>query len=81
MPAAVMAAAFEDRREADEVGIDIGERIDQRMPDARLRRQMDDGGKPVLREQRRDAVAVRQIKLDKIGQTGLAQFRQPRVFQ
>ncbi len=42
MLAAVMAAAFEDVGEANEIGVDIGERIDQRMAHARLRREMND---------------------------------------
>ena len=52
MPAAVVPAAFEDIGEADQIGIHIGVRIDQRIAHAGLRGEMDDMGKAMLREQR-----------------------------
>ena len=48
MPAAIVPAAFEDRREAGEIGVDIGKRIDQGMTNAGLRRQVHDIGKTML---------------------------------
>ena len=53
-----MAAAFEHVEEADEIGLRIGVRIDQRMAHAGLRREMDDVAETVRREQRR-AIASR----------------------
>ena len=39
---AVVPAAFEDMQEADEVGVDVGVRVVERIAHAGLRRQVDD---------------------------------------
>ncbi len=46
-----MAAALQHIKEADEIGICIGIRIDQRMAHARLRREMDHVRKTVIGKQ------------------------------
>ena len=66
MPAAIVAAAFQDVEEAVEIGVDIGVRVDQRMAHAGLRGEMHDVGKAVLGEQRRDGGAVGKIELGRI---------------
>ena len=81
MPAAVVAAALEDVGEADEIGVDIGVRIDQRMAHARLRREMDDMGKAVTLEQRGHALAVGEIELGELEAVELGELREPRLFQ
>src|SRR6185437_3566451 len=83
MAAAVVAAAFENIGEADEIGVHIRMRIDQRIAHARLRGEMHDMRKPVLGEQRGNAVAVGQVELDeaeagmpgKLRETGVLQLR------
>ena len=64
MPAAVVPAAFEDSCEAGQIGIDIGERIDERMPNAGLRGQMNDVRKTMFLEQACHPVAIGEIELD-----------------
>ena len=81
MPAAIVPAAFENIGEADEIGIHIGVRIDQRMAHAGLRREMHHERKAMLREQGRHAGAIGEIELDKAKAVELGQLRQPRVFQ
>ena len=46
-----MPATFQHIDETFEVGVDIGMRMIDRMTHARLRREMDHPGKPVLGEQ------------------------------
>ncbi len=76
-----MAATFENVREADQIGVDIGVRIDQRMAHAGLRREMDDIAKPMLGEVRRHARAVGEIELDEREARQPRQFGQARVLQ
>ena len=64
MPAAIVPATFEDSREAGQIGIDIGERIDERMPNAGLRREVNDVRKAMLLEQRGHSLAIGEIELD-----------------
>lgn len=61
MPAAIVPASLEDRREAGEVGVDIGKRIHQGMTNAGLRRQVHDIGKLMLLEERCRCLAVGEI--------------------
>ena len=55
------AAAFQDVDEAGEVGLDVGVRVFQRVPDARLRGEVDDRFGPSAREELRDRRAVRDV--------------------
>src|ERR1700722_9170754 len=64
MLAAVASAAFEHLGEADQVRIDIGRRILQRVTHARLRRQMDDARELPVGEQPRHSRAVGKIEPD-----------------
>src|SRR6185437_16223498 len=83
MAATVVAAALEDIGEANEIGVHIRMRIDQRIAHARLRGEMHDMRKPVLGEQRGNAVAVGKVELDeaeagmsgKLRETGILQLR------
>ena len=62
MAAAVVPASLQNVGEADQIGVDIGMRIPERISHAGLRGQMDDDGKPIPREQRRHRHAIRHIK-------------------
>ena len=50
MPAAVVAATFEDVGKALKIGVDIGMRIDERISNTGLRSQMNDIRKAMLLE-------------------------------
>src|SRR3974390_2404565 len=52
MATVVVTATFQNIAEADEIGIDIGVWIDQRVANARLRREMHNKGKPMLAKKR-----------------------------
>ena len=54
-------ASFEDVDEAGEVGVDVGVRVLQRVPDAGLRGEVDDRFGPFAREDLRDRRAVRDV--------------------
>ena len=62
MTAAIVPASLQNIGEADQIGVDIGVRISERVSHARLRGQMDDHGKPIPREQRRYRHAIRHIE-------------------
>ena len=84
MPAAIVPAALENGGEAGEIGIDISKRIDQRMTNAGLRREMNDIRKAVLLEQCGHAVAVGKVELDEaqaigFGELGATRFLQRRI--
>ena len=81
MLAAVVAAAFENIGEAYDVGIDIGVRVDQRMPHAGLRRQMHHIGKPAHGEEARHTGTVGEIELHEFKAGKLGEFGQPCVLQ
>ena len=64
MPAAIVPASLEDRREAGEVGVDIGKRIHQGMTNAGLRRQVHDRGigrRTPTRSEKRPAATAKSI--------------------
>ena len=81
MPAAVVAAAFEDIEKPVEIRVGIGVRVDQRMPDARLGGEMDDEWKAVLGEQRRGGGPVRQIQPHELEILGIGKLLQPSLLQ
>src|SRR5262245_47858725 len=81
MPAAVVAAALEHVEKALQVGVDIGMRIDQRMPHAGLRGEMHDLRKLVLGEQRRHAGAVGEVELDEAIAVQPGELGQPRLLK
>ena len=81
MAAAGVAAAFQHIDEADEICVHIGMRIDQRMPHAGLRREMDDEGKTMLGEQGRSGGAVRQVQAHEAEILGAGELAQPRLLQ
>ena len=81
MAAAVVAAAFQDVEEADEIGVHIGMRVDQRMPDAGLRGEMDHERKAMLGEQGRGGGAIRQIQPHEFEILGARELLQPRFLQ
>jgi hypothetical protein len=57
-----MAAAFEDVDEADQVAVDIGMRVLQRVAHAGLRREIDHALRAFCREKRGDAGAVGDVE-------------------
>src|SRR3974377_2511626 len=61
MATVVVAATFQNITEADAIGIDIGVRVDQRMANACLRREVYNKGKPMLAKKRGGCRAVREI--------------------
>ena len=60
---AVVAAALEDVHRPDDVGIDVGVRVLERVAHARLRGEMDDPLRPRLGKQPFHAGAVDEIEL------------------
>ena len=59
-----MPAALQHVEKALEIGVGIGVRMVDRIAHAGLRREMNDLPKPMLREQRRDCLAIGEIDLD-----------------
>src|SRR5215471_1141331 len=81
MLAAVVAAALQHVEEALHVGVDISVRLLQRVPNARLRGEMHDLRKTVLREQGFGCPAIREIELQKAEFWITFQKLQPRLLQ
>src|SRR5215467_3039726 len=81
MTAPVVAATFENGGEAGQIGIDIGEGIDERMPNTGLRGQVNDVRETMLPEQACHPVAVGKIKLDEAQATGFGEFGTSRLLQ
>ena len=81
MAAAMVAATFQDIEKAGEIGVRIGVRIDQRMPHACLRGEMDRVRKAILAKQRRGGCAIRQIQLYEFEILGARELGQPRFLQ
>jgi hypothetical protein len=54
----IVPAALEDVQEADDVRVDVGVRVDQRVAHAGLRREVDHAIEPLTRKQRRHAIPV-----------------------
>ena len=78
---AVMTAALEDVQEADQVGIDIGVRIVERVADAGLRGEMQDALRLVFREQPFHRGAILQVGLDEVKAVARRKLVQPRLLQ
>ena len=74
---AVVPAALEDVGEADDIAVDVGVRVDQRVAHAGLRGQVHDAVELLLREQRRDALAVGHVHLHEAEVRVRRQARQP----
>jgi hypothetical protein len=66
MMTAMMAATFEDIDEPLKVGFDIMMRMRQRMANAGLCREMNDGWKAVRGEKFDDVIAIREIEFDEL---------------
>ena len=76
-----MPAAFQDIEEADEIGVRIGMRVDQRMPHPGLRREMDHQREAMRGEQSCGSSAIRQIQPHEFEILGACQLPQPRFLQ
>src|SRR5262249_5322144 len=70
--------ALKDMEEADEIGVGVGMRVDQRMTHARLRGEMHDMREALLLEQRRHAGAVSEVELGETERRMPGQFVEPR---
>src|SRR6476469_10947654 len=81
MSAAAMTAALENGYKSRKVGIDIRERVDQRVPDAGLRCKMYNVRKAELREQVRHPAAVSKVQFHEPKPTRLRKLRTPRLLQ
>jgi hypothetical protein len=81
MLATIVPAAFQNIGEADQVGVDIGVRISERVSHARLRRQMNDDGKAMPRKQCRHRHAIRHIKHFELKARVVAQNIEPSRLQ
>ena len=77
MAHARMTAAFEHVDEADEVAVDVGVRMGQRVADSRLGRQVDYNVEPLRLEQPRHGRPVSQIELLKAEPRMRFELRQP----
>ena len=64
MFAAMMPATFKDIGKTRQIGIDISLRIDERVADTGLRREMHDERKLIVGKKRRDSFAIGEIHLD-----------------
>ena len=81
MAAAVVTAAFQDIGEADQIGVDIGIRVGQRVAHAGLGGEMHDVWKAVLGEQRGHGGAVGEIELGEAEACELGELGEPRLLQ
>src|SRR5665213_243458 len=81
MAALIVTATFQNVAEADEIGINVSLRVDQRMTHAGLSGEMHDVRKTVFGKERSHAGAIGEIELDEAEARKLGQFRKPRVFQ
>jgi hypothetical protein len=63
MPAVPAAATFQHIEETDQIGADIGVRVDKRMADARLGGEMHDMRKAVRSEQTRDRLTIGDVDM------------------
>ena len=81
MPAAVMAAAFQDIRKALQIGIDVGMGVGERMAHPGLRGEMDDVGKLLRRKQCGCGGTIGQIELDGPKSGRAVKLLQPRLFE
>src|SRR5690242_17559291 len=81
MAAAVVPATFEDGGEAGQIGIDIGERIDERMPNTSLRGEVNDVRKTMFLEQACHPVAICEIELDETQARRFGELRASRLLQ
>ena len=81
MLAAIVPTSFQHVGEPNQVGFYIGMRVNERIPHAWLSPEMDDMRKPVLGEERRHALAIRQIQPGKPKGGVHCQFRQTRFFK
>ena len=81
MLGAVVPAAFEDVGEADDVAVDVRERILQRVAHARLRCEVNHASELLPREQLLHARPVREIQLDEAEVRPLPQLREPRFLK
>jgi hypothetical protein len=81
MSAAIMTAAFENGGEAGQIGIDVGEWVDQRMPDTGLRGKMYNVRKAELLEQVRHPAAVGKVQFHEPKPTRLRKLGTPRFLQ
>src|SRR6516162_8519410 len=81
MAAAVVSATFENGGEAGQIGIDIGEGIDERMSNTGLRSQVNDVRETMLLEQACHPVAVGKIKFDETQAIGFGEFGTSRFLQ
>lgn len=71
MTTAVMSAAFQDVQEAVKIGVDIGVRLIDRMPNARLSSKMDHSRKAMICEQLRHRQPISKVDLRE-GETRVA---------
>src|SRR3546814_6425394 len=78
---AVVAAAFENVGEADQIAVDIGVRVDQRIAHTGLRGEVDHALEALFREQRRHAVAIGEIELDEAEARLAFELRKTRVLE
>ena len=81
MLAAIVPASFQHVDETDQIGVDIGVGVNERMSHAWLSPEMDDIWEPVPGKERRYAVAIGQVEPGKPEGGVHRQPRQPRFFQ
>src|SRR6476660_7054430 len=81
MAAAVVPATFKDGGEAGQIGIDIGERIDERMPNTGLRGEVNDVRKTMFLEQACHPVAIGEIESDETQARRFGELRAARLLQ
>ena len=77
----MVPAAFQDIGEADQIGLDIGVRVAERMTHAGLRGEMHDEGKAARGEQLLHAGAIGEVAFDEFEAGQFGEFGEPRLFQ
>lgn len=81
MLAAAVPTTFQDVQEADDVGIGVGVRIEQRMADAGLGSEVDDGLETVGGKQFRNRITIGEIVLREKKARVPGELGQPSSFQ
>ena len=78
---AVVPAALEHVQRADDVAVDVGVRVLERVAHARLRGEVDHALELLAREQRRHARAVGEVELHEAEARQLLEDREARVLE
>ena len=81
MPTSIVPAAFENIEESHEIAVRIGVRLSERVSHARLAREVNNVGKTMFTEQRRNHAAVGEVDLLETECCERRELGEPRPFE